>query len=63
MPLSAAFHFFSPFHYKKKYHRTTFSHIHLLSFYSSFFLLYHTLYLLLSIPSFIGYIRNLALAN
>ena len=35
----------------------------ILLFYPSFFLLYHIPYLLLSISSFIGYIRNLALAN
>lgn len=28
MPLSASFHFFSPFHSKKKYHIITFSLIH-----------------------------------
>ena len=37
MPLSAAFHFFSPFHSKKKYHKQSFSHPILSSFsYSSF---------------------------
>ena len=34
MPLSAAFHFFSPFLYEKKYHIQPFSLIH-------FFLLFH----------------------
>jgi hypothetical protein len=35
----------------------------ILLFYASFFSLYHIPYLLLSVSSFIGYIRNLALAN
>ncbi len=52
MPLSAAFHFFFPFHSKKKYHYT----ITLSSILSSFSLL-------LTIPSvyLFAHIRNLAL--
>ena len=64
MPLSASFHFFSPLRPKKKYHIQLSFLIHPLSSILSFFLLlYHIPYLLLSVSSFIGYIRNLALAN
>ena len=57
MPLSAAFHFFSPFLYEKKYHIQPFSHPFLSSLsYLSF------LFSSLSCQfSFNAYIRNLAL--
>lgn len=61
MPLSAAFHFFSPFHSKKKYHRTIFS-IHFFSFllYPSLFSLPTSISILPSRRvSFIGYIHHL----
>ena len=58
MPLLAAFHFFSPFLYEKKYHIQPFSLIH-------FFLLFSYLSFLFSSLScqfsFNAYIRNLAL--
>ena len=64
MPLSASFHFFSPLRSKKKYHINFLPSFILYSFYSILLSsLYHIPYLLLSVSSFIGYIRNLALAN
>ena len=49
MPLSAAFHFFSPFHSKKKYHYTI-----TLSSISFFFLVYPFLFHL-TIPSVLSF--------
>ena len=59
MPLSAAFHFFSSFHSKKKYHIITFSLIHsLLPFHSFSFLPSHQ-FILLPLLLFLRYIGNL----
>ena len=50
MPLSAAFHFFSPFHSKKKYHiQNSFS-----SFLSSSFHFLFSLFISISHPSFLA---------
>ena len=60
MPLSASFHFFSPFHSKKKYHIITFSLIHSpLPFHFSLFFP-HTIFIPLPLLLFLRYIRNLA---
>ena len=50
MPLSAAFCFFSPFHYKKKLLYQPFSLIH---FFLLFFLSFHPLVSSLSAPIFV----------
>ena len=47
MPLSASFHFFSPFHFKKKYHKKLFFSHSIIFFFSL-----PTLLFSLSFPSF-----------
>lgn len=61
MPLSASFHFFSPFHSKKKYHIIAFFLIILLISFIPFFSFPHIIFIPLPLLLFLRYIGNLAL--
>ena len=63
MPLSASFHFFSPFHSKKKYHTIAFSLIHSILPYHFLLFFPHIIFIPLPLLLFLRYIRNLAHIN
>lgn len=61
MPLSASFHFFSPFHSKKKYHIIAFSLINSLLPLHLPLCFPHIIFIPLPLLLFLRYIGNLAL--